>query len=507
MDAIHDEKRRQVIPRWRDFHKTVTLGELGTLKEALPRNLEEFVNVYEDKLRDWKVFKTTSFASDLLSTALILGKRDGEVEKAAEFLLSKGKSVPDILKRVALKFLNPETVFDPCVSVLNESNLQKYHYSRIKKLRHVLNIYPRNSLVWTDISREYIILGLSHKAVKAMDIALKLTPNNRFILRSAARLHLHIHDYERAHDIISKNQLTKSDPWLVASEIAIISLLERSSRFLKIANKMIDSKSFSPSHITELASSLGTMEMIAGNNKGARKLFRQALIQPNENSFAQAVWVKENLTSLDIQNHYFDVPCSFEAKSIRYRRAKEWTEAVNQIGSWLDDQPFSRKPAIQGSYLSALTFENYKLSEQFARNGLISNPDDALLLNNLAFALVNQNLPDEGEKVFLKIAPSHLNQYMQIVWHATRGLIYFRKGQIEQGRAYYNKAIEIATGTETKKHKAVAAIYLAREETRSMTPLASEAASKALELCKDIDEPEIEVLLRRIIPAKNSGGA
>jgi hypothetical protein len=69
-----------------------------------------------------------------------------------------------------------------------------------------------------------------------MMTALQLAPQNRHVLRSAARLFLHVGDPECAHDLVARNDATKNDPWLIAAEIAIAYLLIAPSRFWIISS-------------------------------------------------------------------------------------------------------------------------------------------------------------------------------------------------------------------------------------------------------------------------------
>ena len=100
-----------------------------------------------------------------------------------------------------------------------------------------------------------------------------LSPENRFILRSSARFFAHLGDIEFAHKIIQKSELTKHDPWLMATEIALATLREKNSKFAKLGAQIVRSDNFHPFNLTELAGSLATLEMKNASFQKSKKLF------------------------------------------------------------------------------------------------------------------------------------------------------------------------------------------------------------------------------------------
>ena len=120
-------------------------------------------------------------------------------------------------------------------------------------------------------------------------------------------------------------------------------------------------------------------------------------------------------------------------------------DSIRACRAWQEEEPYSSRPAILGSYLSAIGTDDYHTSEEFARKGLTSNYEDAMVLNNLVVALVNQGKLAESEKYFVR-----LNQVIRRqgpvenrpVWLATNGLVAFRRGNWALGRALYFEAVE-----------------------------------------------------------------
>lgn len=283
---------------------------------------------------------------------------------------------------------------------------------------------------------------------------------------------------------------------MLASEIAISFVAEKPSNYLKLTNQMLVSEKYLPSQISELASAIATLELFSGSNKSAKKLFQQSLIKPNENSVAQAFWVSKNVLILPFLQTSFHVPCLYEAETIDFTQKMDWKNALKECIRWLNYQPFSSRPAISGSYIASTFLDDYKTGQEIANMGLIANPKEAVLLNNLAFALASQNKVHEAETVFQQIDFGSKDLSREIVWNATKGLILFRKHLLEEGRAFYKKAIALASTPNYESYKILAALYLAREEKIAGTTESNEAEKYVLELAQNTDSPIIKLIIK-----------
>jgi len=207
------------------------------------------------------------------------------------------------------------------------------------------------------------------------------------VTRSAARFYLDIDDKESAHDVIVRNEMVKDDPWLLASEISVSLVRERFSKNIKKSAGMLSSSQFDAFSLSELASTLGTVELLDGSIKKSRNYFRQALILPNDNSFAQAEWAKAHKISLDITGAQAkQVQRNYEAQSLYKFYTDQFEDALEESIEWLYDMPFSMDAALVGSEVAYMQLKKYDVAEKILRVGLKSRPTDPVLLNNLAYA-------------------------------------------------------------------------------------------------------------------------
>jgi tetratricopeptide (TPR) repeat protein len=266
-------------------------------------------------------------------------------------------------------------------------------------------------------------------------------------------------DAEQGHKLLLRSPRTETDPWLVAAEIAVANMAGRPAEFVKVGRELLDRL---PSlHTTELAASLATIELDAGQDRRARRLFEASLIEPNDNSLAQAEWASNQLQLPELETKLELVPSSYEAKALDYQSAGRPQEAVSQAALWLADEAFSSRAAAFGSY-EASKAADFIRGADFARKGLIANPDDATLLNNLAFCLAKLGRVAEAESAISRIGAVDFDADPATIM-ATKGLIAFRSGDITEGTELYVEAIRSA---KAQRRKMIAFIMFAAELMR-----------------------------------------
>jgi tetratricopeptide (TPR) repeat protein len=493
------DKARDVIPRWRDFRTTVAIGELKSASGS-QRLVIEFPNgdFLRSKLRDWSRHRDIAHAADLIGAAFVLG-RQREVEEAAAFLLKQDEHVPSTAKSIAYQILNPISDDERLSLIAKTQRLDRNDIiTRIHRLRQRLKDEPRNTIAYVDLSRLYTLLDQRRSAERAIDTALRLDSSNRFVLRSAARFFVHCNDSERAHQELRRAEASKTDPWLMAAEVAVASAHERPSRFALRGQGIISDKNYSPADVTELASAIATLELKSGKSRDARKLFKKALIAPTENSIAQVEWASRRISGLDeIRVSQFDsVPRIYEAKAWEHYTDGNWSAALSEAWNWLFDQPFSRRPSGFGSYLAHTVIGDYLEAIKILKLGRIANPDDPMLLNDLAFSYASSDRLHDAQKAFGQIDMSKVKGEKLVVVTATKGLLAFRAGKVLEGRSLYLEAIELAS-EYNQRYKAMAAIYLAREEMRANTIEATKAREIALELSHKLKEADVQAVVDR----------
>lgn len=223
---------RRVVPNWRSFDATVAIGEMEYQKnmQHVPFDLREYE--YE-----WKENKSLLYASEFVNAAVANGILDNSSARdAAEFVLQNSDKATEAQKLIALSLIETQgkEVFLSSNHELDELLMNtKDIYAHIGYYKSLIRKYPYNPINYVEAARFYVMIGQSKQAVNMMNIALNLDSDNRFVSRSAARLFVHVDDFDRAHYVLRNNVQVANDPWLMASEISVNLLRNRSSSLIK----------------------------------------------------------------------------------------------------------------------------------------------------------------------------------------------------------------------------------------------------------------------------------
>lgn len=436
-------ENRQVVPRWRPFAVTRGLRELGSVRS---RMAEPYPNDrdWQFKLWEWKQFRTLPTAISLVEAAVVENRPLDAID-AAEFILDHKIRVPMALRQLALSVATSRQMLNRAASgSLAEPVLdgQQAPGLRVKFLRQQLRSGPRNAVAWVDLSLAYCSSGFVDKAKRAMQIALTLAPNNRFVLRSAVRLYVHTDELDHAHSLLVRSPATKFDPWLSAAEIAIASLAGKPARYMKTARSLIDDASFLPRDLTELTAALGTVELNTGKDKVGKRLLARSIAHPNDNALAQVEWADRTHHTGLLTPSVLMTPLSFEARAWEAYTRSDFDSCVTQTKLWVEDEPFSATPWQFLTYLNSCVLHDYPAAVSTAMKALEINPESRMIRNNLALALARSGETEKAETELNRLSPNGIEE--QTVTKATRGLLRFRQGDYEEGLKCYLEAMELA---------------------------------------------------------------
>lgn len=510
MAFVFENQDRRVIPNWRSFRYTSAIGELDP---SLIK--KEGVNLYniEEYIEDWSENKTLIHAGDLMSAAIsnsqinnpsvteaaLYTKEHSESATKAQLLLANNLTKAEKKNKEEKIITKLDDISFDCIATPDVI------YRHINRLRNQIRSFPYNPILYVEIARAYISIGLEEKAKYMMNIALHLSSDNRFITRAAARLYIHLNDFDQSHYILKKNQSLKFDPWLIASEISVNLLRNRSSSNIKRGLEIIKSKNYHPFSISELSSSIGTVELIHGANKKSRDLFNISLQSPNDNSLAQAEWAFMHKLPIYIDREKFaDIECDYEAKALFSLQTSKYEEALIYTIDWIRDMQFTRRPIVLGSHIAYTHLKNYKVAAKILEIGLASNPADSLLLNNLAYTYALDNDINNAEKCIEsldRLGEVNILPSTQLCITATKGLIAFRKKDIEKGRSLYQKAIDAAylLAKESPTYYWKAVLNYIREELLSTSSFNEDLMNELDKIKESSYDTEIKALKNDIV--------
>ncbi len=456
MAANSDSTERQLVPAWRPFREALNTGELSAsdVRKAKTIDASDFLKQREDA---WLENRTLPFALDLIGAATVIGPT-ALARQAAEFALSIGDHLSSSGAVLAGAILGQEqTLPSPPL----QSRIQILDAVRQLKRKRISQV--RNAFVWVDLARLYLLLGQKEPARQALNVALKLAPTDRYVVRCFARFLHHIHEHEEAVDMLRKNPRTTTDTWLVAAEIAASSVAKVEPRFAKQGFKLLGDSDLLPFHKSELSSALATLEVYSGNNRSANKLFRNSLLEPTENSLAQAVWASKRAGIDEVQPVVLQQSKASEAQALDALNRNNWPGVMELTEKWAQEEAFSVRPPMLASHTAASLLDKPELAEKIVLNGLSANPGHPGLVNNLAFALLLQGRPNDAFQALEKANLSNATDGERICLAATLGMAYYRTGNDSEGKSLYEAAIELAKQKANNYLETLARLYHARE--------------------------------------------
>lgn len=483
MTSARPDEDRNLIPRWRSPTATADEGELSPLRRLSEPPWDAKVELSEAET-DWRRHQTMRFATDLVASALVVGSTPPAREAAQQVLLAS-EATP-LAKLVARRVLEGET--GVASSGVAESAQTEAH-KQIHDLKRRLTDDPRNTVAWTELARHYTIDGKQEQAQRAMGIALALAPNHRYVLRAASRLAVHDGDFATAHRLVARAEATRIDPWLMATELATSEVAGRHPVSVRAGTRLLEAEQHSPRATSELAGAIATLELRGGRDKRARRLFQTGLTEPNENMVAHGEWASYRVSGLVIPK--VQLEASWEARAHRRAENGDWAGALKASWGWLADQPFSSGPAELGSYQASLGHD-FQAGAAIARAGLLANPREFLLTNNLAFCLIQMGDPEGAAKELSALRPAVLSEAERAIYCATTGLLAFRKGEVETGRELYRRSIAMS---QDQRSKAIALIMLTAEELRVQSPYGDEMLPRARQAGSEQAPPDLALWL------------
>lgn len=434
--SLFDLEERLLLPEWSKSGDAVKTQEVKSLKNKKLSTLNDNTDfLYES----FCINKTLGSAIELLNIAYI-ENRDAEARIAARFIV-QGFDLPPQILQFAKFILSGSNYNSDTDGTLNPT---------ISVLRAWLKANPKDALGWVDLARAYVSIGKITSAENAITVATNLFPHHRWVVRVASRFYVNNNQNDKAHYLLSKQPTLKEDPWLLSAEIAVAESYKRPLKMVSQAKKIIESDIFSPSHLTELESSIATIELSNGAIKKAKKLYISSLRIPNDNSLAQAKWAERNanISNLVSSDLLFSKQGANEAKLWERYYSYDLPSAIAFGVEWFCDEPYTTQPALIVTYLSSV-LDDYQLCKEYANKGLNIDKFDTTLILNKIFAdlcLLNdsylENNSTDKWEITLKNFLSDDDDNIIAHANANLGLLYYRTGKYELGREYYTIACE-----------------------------------------------------------------
>lgn len=453
---------RSVIPRWRSLNRTPTF-ELRSSARRAPESCLS-ANLHKQAVERWERYQTLEDAAEVVDGALIFGLTP-KASTAAQQILSPNSEAMPFAQRAARRLLGQQSSEQSPTIIDNLDSQIDRPYETIRRLKRRLRQCPRDAITAMEMARIHSIIGQVDRACSYVERALKSAPDNRYILRSAARFFLYSTDKERALHTVQHSNAVRSDPWVQAAEVAICSLLDKSPRWGAREIRLLSSTATLGIRYSELAAGLAVLELKHGKRRMARKLIEKSLFAPTENTLAQAIWLetREHIglragLKIDL------ISGAFEAGVLKALNERDAKTAIHNARGWLLDEPFSVRPAMIGSFYCAAHFETYEAAISFADRGLRANPNHPGLLNNKLVSLASMGRIDEAQVILRRLAQYRYNPDFRVHYLAAQGIISFRDGHTDDGRRCYSEAVQAAQDANSPDLAFLACAYWLEQE-------------------------------------------
>lgn len=451
-------EQRKMLPRWRRFQNPANLEELNSIyKKPLTKSES---GDHDVAIECWKVENNLENAIDLCSSAIVHGKFK-DARTAASYIVENKPRSPSVM-HLAQKVLHP----DRKIEMLQVDD----RHVEIAILKNRSRNSPHNAIVWVDLALAYAALGQNDKAKRSIEIALSIAPHNRFVVRCATRFFVHIHNDSRARRIVKNYRFLRNDPWVLAVDLSLYSTEKISSKHVKLAKNMIDRDSVPPFHVSELAITLSGIESKNSAYRNARRLMERGLIKPTENSIAHAQWVKnQHELKVSLDDDTVNQDSGYEAQVYKHFDEGDWYQCMNKAKRWSECEPYSTRPFEIMTYVSCVCQDNYAECINYSEKGLQLDKNNFALLNNLVIGHALKGDIENAEIKFNLIKKSSLSEKNYPTYIATKGMLAFRKNNVDEGIDLYDDAI-VKIGNSNKKTKSIARLFLAREKILAKTP-------------------------------------
>lgn len=107
--------------------------------------------------------------------------------------------------------------------------------------------------------------------------------------------------------------------------------------------------------------------------------------------------------------------------------------------------PFAKRPVMFGHHASSFFLDDQETAIKFCKAGLIANPNDPQILNNIAYSYAINNDTTNAFGYLNKVQLNEVKEdHIRICLLATVGLAYYRCGTPDVGRTFYLRAIKEA---------------------------------------------------------------
>jgi tetratricopeptide (TPR) repeat protein len=479
---------RQLIPRWHTSRKAMQL-QFPTLSVS-PKQASDYHNdkFLEKAKRHWQEDPNFVNAIELHTSLITRGiYSDVDGDAALRFLLSIEEQIPKGAK----------DLIAPQIKHIDKSkNYYTYLPQEVSKiitrLRTIVARFPNDYMTWCDLGFYYTVLGMTKKAERCMAISWHLCNGHPYIARSYARFCVHNDEPEKALWLLKKSGGLNKDPLITSASIAIGYAFDLGGIDISKARRLLDGYTGIKAFSSELAASIGTLEFNNGKKKKAKDYFKAALIEPSENTLSQYKWLCHK-TGFSVNGDSNDNALTLEGNVHQLYVQGDFEECRARLLELFSFQPISDGPIADAGYMSLVGLNDPDFVIQLSENRVPKTHMSFGELNNLTVAKLMKNDLESAEVCMRllakKIDPEKPDS--RGIYLATSGFIMFKLGNVDSGKALYQKAIKFFESKKAYRAVALAEHYYSNSVKEIDPPLFESLRKKVEKKAKDLGMKEL----------------
>ena len=496
MNEILLRDNRQVIPRWHTSRKAFRFQYLA---EKFDNGFQIEVDDFqiEDSLDNWCKKKTNHNAIDLFIRLKRTSKVDLPVFKeVSKYLQRNYSSLTPTLQNVISSTLR--------YADRNETYATKHSeiYRIIGRLKRQVKLYADDALTWMDLAFYYTIIDESLKAEKSATIGFLLAPTHPFMASSYSRFLLHHNRPDEALSALKKTGLIKTHPLIASASLSIGAAFEVGKPNINIARKILKNYKGNPVLISDLAASLGTIEIQNGAIKKGKKLLNSSLLYPSENTIAQCNWLRHK-HDIQISGVSSIAAKSLESQATDYYVNKQFAECSRTLMNLYSFQPFSEAPILDAGFLSVVGARDPQFVIDISDKRIPKHQMSFSELNNLIVAKLQLGQSNELLSDIHLLSGKLDNESSRLIgtFQATVGMFEIANGAIEDGCYSYELAIEQFKSNKDEQGLAIAQLFYAEQLLGIRGDKIPELLVSSIELAK---KNKLYVIAERASKLKNA---
>lgn len=485
---------RQMIPRWRESSQSFGAPDLLPLHTR--KIISEWNSNLDEKIANFNQNKSLGNAAELANAALFEDRPDLLV-MVSDVILDPNGTAPALLQDHIRARLASEGF-----QHLQNTGRESPRRDEVARIRRHLAIEPRNPVLLMDLARLHAADGHREKAEKIAHQAVALSPNNRWILRSTSRLLIAHDEFEAGHRLLTKAVATPHDPWLISAELAAAQAARRPPKFWRQAQSFLDAKALSPIHLSELASAVATIDLHDGKVKKAKERFLLSLRDPTENSLAQLKWAELKIRNgFHLEELISKNKLAYEAAFRSAYMNRDMERALILAQAWVADEPFAPEPVANVTYVASLLDDYETAIRSTEREFRLAGSKQLSIINNRVYALLssgkafvdNASASEIEEwisiisRIFREARPEDISEQVHSI--ANLGLLFYRSGDSELGRKFYEQASELTKNPKARQASGTVLCYHAREAIISRSPWAQTVLEQARNAIANVKHP------------------